>query len=247
MTDCGQFQDERISAADGRYLGAFLEVYDPGPPADVRSGPARWPVGFSGNGFFDVRYFNGGIPTTDLTATGAQEVKVVNDVTGPTGLEDMPAADIRFTGSARSGMSFVGEAPGFATGWTITAGSCWRVTFWGKAVPDPAGFTCTGWAVDAVIADPNRAGQNLGAIWSTTGDWAASWTFYDGQIQFPAGGPIIFPYSDAQFIVGTSTDNAGTPKGEVHIKCLHVFPCSAVSGPFGIRKVGGVVNRAGSA
>ncbi len=240
-TPCFDYEGEVLLGDSDQYLGDFRDVFNPGPPFLPVYGPAIWPVGWTGNGEFQVHYFGACIPIfTANGATGLHRLAVVNDVTGPPGLESVAAAEMFFSGDAGSGMVFMGEYPGCLSGWTVTGGDCWFAQFWAKAVPDDNGFVADGYTLSAKGADPANVGNNLGVTWVTGGVLTTSWAFHSGFMNWP--NPLSFgpnTFSDGQFAIGTAESNTGVPKGAMHVKCPHLYPCEAgLINDYGIHEIG---------
>lgn len=247
MTPCRDFIGEALIGDSEQYLGDFRNVYDPGAPATSADGHDLWPVGWTANGYFNVRHFAAGIPIFTASATGAQHLAVTGDTTGPTDLEGVAAAEILFSGDTGSGMVFMGEGPAFDSGITVAPGDCWYASVWAKAVPDADDFLATGYTIDLKMADPADVGNNLGVTaWDTDHDLTADWAYYAGRIQWvPPYTALDFAgFVNAQFGVLTQEDNADVPKGAMEVKCAHLYPCEAKTGPYGIRTMG--VTRVGA-
>jgi hypothetical protein len=187
-------------------------------------------------------------------ANPSSRIRVVDDVTGPEGLEDCGTLEIDFSGNGNEGASFVGEDGGLdgasppqtginnadrsTTGWTVEDDSCWIERFWIKAVEDNDGFVCTGYdIVTHAGLYPFPFGRVLvdGASTLTLdGDWQEFYFKWTASYT----NPLAPALQNSMFGIFTTEINSAVldpscpitrplyaRKGRVHVKQPHVYPC----------------------
>ncbi len=181
-------------------------------------------------------------------ANPSAALRVVTDSSGPVGLEDVPALEIDFAGNGLEGATFLGSDGGFddpgprsQTGWAPEDGSCWTFSMWVKAVPDgPSGYVCSGYDFGPRFGSYSFPFAHTGIppYNSLHVILDGTWQYFrrDFITEYPFGGS---PQLNAAIAILTLSSNPADPgcggssprpiyiaRGRVHVKQVHLGPCS---------------------
>jgi hypothetical protein len=256
-TDAGIFDTWDYAILPDRYTGTdgCQDIFDPALPCGgvAFPPPGACRVHYELQGWMHEPY---PWPLATFTfANPSSAIRVVDDFTGPPGLEECKTLEIDFSGNGNEGVTFIGEDGGFdgasapqtgipnsdrsTTGWTVEDGSCWIEEFWIKAVEDNDAFICTGY--DIITRSgmfPYPFAQVLAggsALLTLDGDWQFWHRVWRADYVSPT--PTIM--QNVPFGIFTTDtnpfDTTGCPinrplharKGRVHIKRITITPCEA--------------------
>lgn len=243
MSDCGNFTGEKIVDGSGNYVG------------DGSEGAIGWTQcgWFCNNSQFEWgasppcpcdSLGNALSPLAQLYDNPASSISVVSDTSGPRGLEHIPAFEIDGAGIPGSSVEWVGPGAGAGlhtvpTGIPLVAGVRYTCSFWIKGVPDDDGFVANGYAWHAALGVRYYGQFDIVQI-----PIPSDWTFAFGvSSPYPSFSFVQSP-NDGAFAMGFGTDLSKTepytvpighgvaatifsPRGRVHVKCIHLYPYGA--------------------
>lgn len=277
-SDCKSYSGEVIADSSGKCLGDFCTADAWGRALGFTvSGGRPWPIPPPGPIDFTAGLFNtlnliGSAyweppepdPTTGSVSfpqpnigvndfyDGALGGVIVEDATGPRGLEHLPALEVDGAGQGSFHIGFVGDQVSrlsasdpisdLAYAWHPAIGSRWVTSGWVRSVADDDGIDVVGSTLQFGYLSPTLNVQLLGFA-----PLQSDWNYFEYHFTFRplflpqgngfaipvwgASGPGLYNYitKDITFYPGSIYEThisftKWARRGRLHFKCLHLYP-----------------------